>query len=386
MPTTQLKSARTTQSDPAAAADDLMNQIGAMDPKLVVMFGCSDRDHRALNKALRERLPKTTRFVGSTSASEIDREGMHRNTIVLGALTGDFDVGLGLGKDLTDDAITAGNDAIAQASSQLGVQPADLTPTKHVAMVMDDASKMKKEELLLGMLEKNQSLVLVGGGASDMAFNPTEQKPLLHVDGEVVGDAALAVLFSTDAPWVALRQHWYDPTGQMITITKVDESHTRALEIDGKPAALRYAELCGVSPEDLAFDKPKGFAAMSTALKVGREYFMRSPMFPLPDQSILFTNLLEAGMSLELMRLGDMAGTTKRFFEEEVPRRVQSPQAALLFHCIGRAFSAQTMGTIGQVSESFRAAPPCVGLNVNFEIYCGFAINTTLTALIFGQK
>jgi hypothetical protein len=384
MPTTQLKSARTALTDPAAAADDLLTQLGGMSPKLVTLFGSSDRDHHALNKAVRERLPKTTRLIGSTSAAEIDREGIHRNTIVLGALTGDFEVGLGLGKGLSEDAISAGVSAVAQASAQLGVRPADLNPAKHVGLVMDDASKMKKEELLLGMLEKNQSLILVGGGASDLEPNPTAQRPLLHVDGEVVDDAALIAIFSTDAPWAALRSHWYEPTGRMITITKVDDTHTRALEIDGKPAAARYAELLGVSPDELNFDKPKGFAAMSTALRVGREYFMRSPMFTLPDASILFTNLLEEDTELELMKLGDMAASTRRFFEHDVPRRVPSPQAAILFHCSGRAFSALTTGALGGVSEAFRLAPPSAGLNVNFEIYCGFHINTTLTALVFG--
>jgi hypothetical protein len=386
MPKTQLHSARTALTDPAAAAEDLMNQLGGAIPKLVTMFASSNRDQRALNKAVRERLPKTTRLIGSTSGAEIDRQGLHRNTVVLGALTGDFEVGLGLGKGLSEDAIAAGLGAVAQASAELGVRPADLQTTKHVGMVMDDASKMKKEELLLGMLEKNQSLVLVGGGASDQEPIPSAQRPLLHVDGEVVDDAALLAIIRTDAPWAALRSHWYEPTGQMITITKVDESHTRALEIDGKPAASRYAELLGVGPEDLGFDKLKGFASTSTALKVGREYFMRSPMFPLPDGSILFTNLLDEGAELELMKLGDMGSHTRKFFEVEVPRRVQSPQAAILFHCSGRAFSAANMGNIGAVSEAFQAAPPCVGLNVNFEIYCGFSINTTLTALVFGEK
>ena len=81
-----------------------------------------------------------------------------------------------------------------------------------------------------------------------------------------------------------------------------------------------------------------------------------------------------------------MAASTRRFFEQEVPRRVRSPKAALLFHCAGRAYSAYTTGAIGQVSEAFRSAPPCVGLNVTFEIYCGFSINTTLTALVFGES
>jgi hypothetical protein len=282
--------------------------------------------------------------------------------------------------------MSAGAQAVAQATAELGVRPADLNSNRYVGWVMDDASKMKKEELLLGINEKNQAFVSLGGGASDLEPQPTLQRPLLHVDDQVVDDAAFIAIFSTSAPWAAMRSHWYEPTGQMITITKVDDSHTRALEIDGKPAALRYSEIAGVPPAELGFDKPKGFAAMSTALRIGREYFMRSPMFPLPDGSILFTNLLEEGAELELMKLGDMAASTRRFFEQEVPARVASPQAAILGNCSGRGFSALTMGKIGEVSEAFKKAPPCVGLNVNFETYCGFHINTTLTALVFGAS
>lgn len=32
------------------------------------------------------------------------------------------------------------------------------------------------------------------------------------------------------------------------------------------------------------------------------------------------------------------------------------------------------------------ANPACVGLNVSFEIYCGFHINTTLTTLVLGAN
>lgn len=372
--------------DPDAAADELLTALGGIQPKLVTLFASYDRDHRALNRALRARLPESTRLVGASSGSEIDRSGVRQHSVVLGALTGDFEVGLGLGRGLSSDAISAGVNAVAQACGELGVRPADLHPRKHVGMVIDDGSKMKKEELLLGMLEKNQSLMLVGGGASDAAVDPSQQKPVLHVDGEVVDDAALIALFSTDAPFAALRSHWYEPTGRSITLTKVDDTHTRALEIDGKPAALRYAELLDVAPTDLDFGKPKGFATSPTALRVGREYFIRSPMIRLPDESIVFANLIEEGAELELMKLGDMVGITRRFFEQDIPRQVQSPQAALLFHCTGRAFFAMSTGKLGALSDTFHAAPPCAGLNVNFELYCGFHINTTLTTLVFGEK
>ncbi|MGZ3461588.1 MAG: FIST C-terminal domain-containing protein, partial [Archangium sp.] len=162
------------------------------------------------------------------------------------------------------------------------------------------------------------------------------------------------------------------------------ESATRALEIDGRPAAQRYAEMLGVTVDDLEFGKPRGFAVRPTALKVGREYFIRAPWKPLPDGSILFANLLEEGTELELMQLGDMAGMTRSFFQEELPRRVPNPQAALLFHCSGRIWYAGSTGTLPQLAETLRHAPPAAGMNAHFEIYSGFHINTTLTVLAFG--
>jgi hypothetical protein len=307
--------------------------------------------------------------------------------VVLGALAGDFDVGLGLGGGLSTDAVNAGATAIRKACEELGVRQADLDPRKNVGLVIDDGFRYKKEELLLGILEKNQTLVLVGGGASDDNRDISKQSAQLHVDGEVATDGVLVALFRTNAPFAALRSHWYIPTGERMTITKVDESHTRALEIDGKPAAVRYADLLGCRPDELEFGTPKGFAVRPTALRVGREYFIRAPWKPvLEDNSILFANLLEEGSELELMKIGDMAGMTKSFFAEELPRRVHNPQAALLFHCGGRMWYASATGKIPELAETLRSAPTAAGMNVHFEIYSGFHINTTLTVLAFGSN
>lgn len=380
-----LKSARTRELDPARAADDLLQQLGAAEPKLVTMFASCDRDQRALNQAMRERLPRGTRLIGASTAGEIDNQGIHQGTVVLSAVTGDVDVALGVGHGLTRDAVAAGVQATANACAELGVRPQDLDARRHVGLVIDDGFRFKKEELLLGVLEKNPALTLVGGGANH-AVPDGSQPAWIHVDGEVVNDAVLLTLFRTSAPWGALRSHWYEPTGQILRITKVDETCTRALEIDGRPAAQRYAELLDVPVDELEFGKPRGFARAPTALKVGREHFIRAPWKPLEDGSIMFANLLEEGTELEMMRLGDIAGATRRFFEEELPRRVSSPTAALLFHCTARDWYARTLGQIDQLSATFAAAPPSAGLNVFFEMYAGFQINTTLTVLAFGQN
>jgi len=382
----QLTTARTHELDPVRAAEAIVAQLDGVEPKLVTLYHARDRDAGALNRALRERLPPGTRLIGATTGGEIDSNGLHEGSVVVGALYGDFEVGLGLGTGLSSDAIGAGARAMERACAELGKRPADLDPRRYVGLVIDDGFRYKKEELLLGILERNQSLILVGGGAADIGQDPSKQSALLHLDGEVVGDAVLTALIHTDAPWAALRSHWYRPTGKMLRITKTDETCKRVLEIDGKPAAARYAELLGVGVDDLDFGKKGGFGSMPTAMRVGREYFLRAPWMAMPDGSILFANLMQEDTELELMELGDMAGMTRRFFEEELPARVRNPQAALHFHCSGRMWLAQSMGQVEALSEAFRASPPCVGFNCHFELYSGFHINTTLTVLAFGSN
>jgi hypothetical protein len=386
MPSVDMAHARTAERDPNRAAEELCTQLGATKPKVVLMFASRDRDQRALNKAVRERLPAGTRLVGATTGGEIDRDGMHAGTVVAAALSGDIEVGLGMGHKLSFDGAAAGENAIRTAARELGARADDLGTRKYGAIVIDDGFRFRKEELLLGVMAMNQAMVAVGGGASDSEPDPAKQSAELHVDGEVATDAAVVMLFRTDAPWAALRSHWYAPTGQTIRITKIDSTAKRALEIDGKPAAKRYAELLGVGVNDLEFGTPNGFAVRPTALRVGREYFIRAPWKPLEDGSILFANMLEEGVELELVKITDIVDSTRRFFETELPGRVQSPRAALLFHCSGRKWYAESTGKIPAISEAFRAAPPCAGMNVHFEIYCGFHINTTLTAVAFGAS
>src|SRR5215470_899404 len=126
MPSVNMLHARTLARSPALAADELCAQLGTTVPKLVVMFASRDRDHVALNRALRERLPRGTRLIGASTGGEIDRDGMHDSSVVIAALTGDCEVGLGLGRDLTRNAPAAGETAIRDAARQLGARPPDL--------------------------------------------------------------------------------------------------------------------------------------------------------------------------------------------------------------------------------------------------------------------
>jgi hypothetical protein len=296
-------------------------------------------------------------------------------------------VGVGVGVGLSKDADGAGGRAHEAAFAPFGAHTDDLSSNKFVAIAIDDGVRQKKEELLLGVMGNNPGLVVVGGGAADQRQDCASPHALVHVDGEVVTDAVAVALFRTEAPWAALRSHWFKPTGTRLTITAVDSTQFRAVEIDGQPAAKRYAEVLGLRVEDLDWwSEKRGFSTSPLGMRVGTEHFIRAPLQVMEDGSILFAAMFEVGSSFELMQQGDSVAETARFFREVVPSRVANPQSILLFDCGARRMVSQMDGSLDAVGKTFDLAPACAGFTVQYEIYCGFHINSTLTALAFGEN
>lgn len=381
-----LASSRTHATDPVRAAEELLKEVGGKSPKLAVLFSQSTIDQRALNAALRERLPKGTRLLGATTFSPLDNTGYQPMGATLAMLSGDFEVALGVGRPLTGDAASAGAKALGDAAQQLGVRPADLDARRHVGLVIDDGYKGKKEEFLVGMLDVNPSITLVGGGAShNTPPGPgIDVSPELHVDGEVMTDAVTVALFRMDAPWATIRHHAYTPTNERVVITKVDATSKCAVELDGMPAAKRWSELCAVPVEQL--EASGALITTSTAMKVGREYFMRSPWKPLPDGSILFGSMLTENTELHVMKLGDMPAMLTSFLTEELPTKLQGLSGILACECGMRALTSQMMGLSDRMAAALSKGPAMAGMAAAFELCNGFQLTSTMTGLAFGES
>src|SRR5690606_16108837 len=119
----------------------------------------------------------------------------------------------------------AGAGATEQAARGLGTKPLDLDLRTTVGIVIDDGARHKKEELLLGVLDQNPGLSLVGGGAGDGQPPGSTSEAVVGIDGEVAMDAVVLAFIRTRAPWATLRHHAYRPSGEKLMITKVDDSY-----------------------------------------------------------------------------------------------------------------------------------------------------------------
>lgn len=384
MANVQMKTSCSTHVDPVSAAEEALGKLGQDPIKLALAFVPGCYEHAPYHDALRARLPKDTQLVScSSGGGELTNAGYLENTLVVTALAGDLDVGVGYAKGISRDAVAAGASAIEAASRQLGVRVQDMD-RRYGVIVIDDGIRMKKEELLIGIHERNQGLVSVGGGAGGYRF--MQDPGFIGVNGETFMDGVVTIAFKTDAKWDALRSHWYKPTGKLIELTKVDVVNRRILEIDGKSAGQRLAELMDVPPEYLTMNRVDELLRWSLAMRVGREYFNRAIIKSAEDDSLQSVNMVQEGLELEIMRIGDMVEMTRNFFQNEIPERVPNPTGALLFDCGTRRMSGKIFGNLDQLSETLKLAPPCAGLTVEFETYCGFMINSTATSVIFGMS
>lgn len=385
MRSVDLASSTSSSLDAEDAAKELVEGLSGGEPKLAIAFAPAERDPAAFARALRARLPGGTRLLYATSGAPIGPGGSTSEELVLAALSGDLEVGIGIGRNLSQDPVAAGGGAMEQAASQLGTRAANLDLRTTVGLVIDDGVRLKKEELLLGVLDANPALNLVGGGAGDGRMPGSEPAAFVGIDGEVEQDAVTVTLLRTHAKWATFRHHAYRPTGDKLVITKVDETYSRVLEIDGKPAAQAYADLLGVGVDELEFGNARGFSDRPTAMRVGREYFMRAPWQPLPDGTILFSNSIIENTELELMKLVDIVPALETFLQRDIQARVGEPTGALYFNCYGRFMMEQAMGLGGDINAAYAAGPRAAGMNAVFEIFNGFQINSTLTALAFGR-
>lgn len=380
MGSVHIKTACSSSREVAVAVGEILASISGVDARVVFAFvPATGEMFASYHRTLRAGLAPTTRLVSVSTSDGITNAGYHLKRLVVGALHGDIDVGIGFGTNLEKDAPSLGSDLVEQAAEELGVSVPGLG-RKHGMVLFDDGSKMKKEELLLGVLERNQGLVVVGGGAAAEEFGAAGW---MGVDEHVFTDGAVGVLFATDVPWVALRHHAYEPVGHRVHVTKIDEINNRILEFDDQPAGKLWAELLGIPAEHLTLAHPREILKWGLAVKVGREYFMRSFMKDMASDELQSNHWLQEGQEFELMRLSEPVARARAFFEDTLPHRLHAPGAALLFDCGARKLFASMEGQLDALGDTFAAAPPSVGCVVNYETYCSFMISGTLTSLVF---
>jgi hypothetical protein len=371
---TSTATARSAQTDSALAASELVAGLGAADPTCIVFFAAHEHDGAVLGGALKGRFPRA-RVIGCSSNGEFCDRGYGKGGAVAIALGPDKVRRAAVALVSLADGVEAGVvRAAASLSRELGADLRELSPERYAGLALLEGATGREEEINAALGNVSPIVSFVGGSAGD---NITFSTTWVFADGEHGTDACALMVLELLVPHVILKTCNYVETEQTTTVTKV--SGRIVLELDGRPAAERYAELIGAAPDKLGFGD---FMAHPLGLMIDGEPWLRSGVKVVDGGGLFFACSMLEGTQFHLMKGVDLVEDARAKLAAAAAALGGPPGGAIFFNCAYRMIEAQVRGSEAAY-HALLSTLPHVGLHTNGESYIGH-INQTLTGLLLG--
>ncbi|MDN7025836.1 hypothetical protein FGU65_13260 [Methanoculleus sp. FWC-SCC1] len=352
------------------AVNDLKQQCGDFEPKMLLFFASSRYEPEALAGAMKDAFGDLPVF-GCTTAGEIGNGSMLKESIVAMAL-GDRiveDLKVGIVRDLSDpDAIRS---VFSDFESYYGKPVAELDFTEYVGVILIDGLSGAEERTMDRIGDLTNVLFVGGSAGDDLGFRAT----YVFADGEAYTNAAVLALLKPATEFDIIKTQSFAAMDTKLIPTKVNEEAREVLEFNGKPAATAYAEALGVSPEDL----PAHFMQHPVGLLAGDDIFVRSPQ-QVAGESVIFYCSVKEGIDLSLLQSTDIVADTRAAVEEKL-QNLGGISALINFNCILRTLDLEAGGLSAAYGSLFSDFP-AIGFSTYGEEYIGH-INQTATMLVF---
>ena len=351
-------------------------------PRLLLYFASPRYDRQSLAEAVKEAHPDTL-TVGCTTMGEVGIKGFRGGSVSALALGGEgFDAAGALLEGLSSMKFAKTTGMIRDVCAAIGTSPLEAAVSNHFGITLTDGLSGMEEVLMASLGFEAVGLPIVGGSAGDdFAMKETT----VYFEGRAATDAAAFVLCRCPTPFHVFRANHYLATNKRVVVTEAQPDRRRIRELDGYPAVTRYAELLGVTEEDLRADPRRVLAkaACNLAFFVNGTPYMRSVM-TVDGDDLLMGGAIETGVVMTLMRAGDLLESTR-----ETMRGIRTALAGdvgglVLFDCGGRLYEARAAGIEAQVADAM-VISPAAGFHTYGEQFGCLQVNHTLTGVALSR-
>lgn len=344
----------------------------------LVVFYCSSEYDLDVLSAEMAALFGTTPVVGCTTAGEIGPAGYLQHSLTGFSLArNDFRAVIGWLDGLDHFEMSRGEQFVRELAEQMERRRAAPEFGSSFAFQLIDGLSVREEPVTRVFQHALGTIPLVGGSAGDgLRFARTG----VYCDGRFRGDTVVLVLVKTRVPIRPLITQHFVPTERRLVVTAADIATRVVHEIDGRPAALAYAELLGVETNNL---DPQRFAAHPMLVVVGGQGFVRSISKALPDGSLQFFCAIDEGMVLRIAGRTDLVSNLDRAMTR-IRDDLGEPQLILGFDCVLRRIEMQQQELLPQVS-ALMSRHRVVGFATYGEQYQGVHVNQTFTGIVVGS-
>jgi hypothetical protein len=261
--------------------------------------------------------------------------------------------------------------ALNQVCRAFGRAPGQLNGIRHLGLVLHDGLS-GAEEAVMAAITSRSNVPFVGGSAGDdLRFQATR----VFVNFEPRSGTSAVALLEMERPYGLLKTQSFDVLDDVLKVTDVDEATRTVREFNGRPAALEYARVVGVSADEL----PGHFQDQPLGLLVSaNEPFVRSPQ-RLKGDEVVFYCQVKRGMALRLLRSRSIVTETRRELGRKLAELGQV-EGIIQFNCILRTLELERKGECEAYAGLFQDVPT-IGFSTYGESYIGH-INQTATMVL----
>lgn len=371
-----IETGKTNLVDAEAAAMELASQLLHPDLGFVLFFCSAEYELDALAKAMSSAFP-TVEIAGCTTAGELTSTGYERGSIsAIGFDKHYFAIEVGLVAELESFGLQQAQSLVDRLYHQ--GRNKQVAPGKgHTfAMTLLDGLSSQEEMVLVALNSALGNIPHFGGSAGDDI-----QLANTHIffNGEFHNEAAVLILINTPLDFEVFTTHHMRSLEQKLVVTKANPATRTVLEFNASPAAIEYAALVGIEPDDL---NPKVFALHPLAVRIGNEYYVRSIQRVNPDLSLTFYCAVGNGIVLTAMEPQPILPDLEKRFTE-IESRIGMPLITLGCDCFLRRLETEHLGHLQEASDFF-IKHRVVGFNTYGEHFDGVHINQTFTGVVIG--
>jgi hypothetical protein len=375
--TSRIRRAQSCAIDARDAAREFHAAVAQPHMALVIFFCSVHYDLDTLASEM-QHLFAGVQVIGCTTAGEIGPEG-YRDRTISGASfpSGSFTAACGRIDGLQQFESIQARSLAQDLMQRLESLKPQTDASNSFALLLIDGLSVREEPVTRALQNVLGRLPLVGGSAGDgLSFGRTQ----VYFDGSFHTDSAVLALVTTHVPFRIFKTQHFVPTDQRFVVTAADSEHRIVNEIDGWPAAERYAQILGTDVKSL---DPSCFAEQPIVVVIDGTNYVRSIQKVNPDGSLTFFCAIEEGLVLRGARGVDLVGNLEETFAE-IRGAIGQPQLVVGCDCILRKLEMTQRGLVDRVEKVFHDNN-VVGFSSYGEQHLGVHVNQTLTGIAIGD-
>jgi hypothetical protein len=365
---------RSLLRDEKDAVREFRGAVQQPDQKAVIFFCSSKYNLETLGRELAGNFDCP--LIGCTTAGEISKFGYQEGGIVgAGISSRELKIHRRVISPLSRFSLSESGKMAASIRSSLTLAKG-FNPQNTFGLILIDGLSMLEEVTMASLFASFEGIPIIGGSAGDdRQFRET----WIYDNGRFISDAALFTVFETTLPFRTFQAQHFLPTDRMIVITGADPERRIITEINGEAAAVEYAGLLGLAPDEVS---PTVFSRNPLLLRIGGTWHVRAVQKANPDNSLSMFSAIEEGL---VMSIGKGKDIISNFTGQisELEKEVPQGRLFILCDCILRRLELDGSGKTAEINKLLGELN-AVGFSTYGEQFNSIHANQTLTGVVIG--